>query len=415
MKKNNCLKGLITFPAVSVACIMLLLFSAYLPQENIARNIDASVPGLRAEGLYPKLRGTAATTLDNYTEALILMSVRATDSSDISGIISNPLFLYEEDPLSSLESYINDPSPVPNGYYVRYWQGFRVTLRALFSFFTYSTIRLITAAVLAGLTLLAMISVAKHANIPTALSLGLTILIMHPLIIARSFQYSSCFLIALTALIFIPFFRDKSIGLYFMVIGMLTQFFDFYTVPVLTFGLPAVYYFSFYSVEKGTSSILHIFRLFGMWFIGYFFFWIEKLILASVFSPLDGFYNGFSELMIWMGSESSSFTVDTILAAFRKTFSAMVSGDAAKLLLAFGALSVVSLSVKYSNDERVRYNKQLLFLSLIPLIWIFIAAKPSANHAFFQYRSLAVSIWGIFSFFTSSIIDENLKLHYIKK
>ena len=41
------------------------------------------------------------------------------------------------------------------------------------------------------------------------------------------------------------------------------------------------------------------------------------------------------------------------------------------------------------------WNGALAATALLPLAWMCAAATPSANHAFFQYRSLAATFWGL--------------------
>ena len=389
------------FCLTSLLCIAALLAAALLPQAGIAANISRSLPGLVNEGLYPQRRAhDRATKLDNLTDSLIMMEVLGMNSSDLGTVFSNPLYLYKGDPLESLVHYAENPELEPNGQYVRYWMGFRASLRLLFSFFTYSQIRRLNLLALSALAALAMFSVAKRVNVASALGLGICLLLMRPLIVARSFQFSTCFYIALAALPLVPWAaqRRERFGGFFLVLGMLTQYLDFYTVPVLTLCLPLLYYFALRIAAGEEPRLRELAAAFLAWMGGYVLFWVEKLLLSTLFTETNGFANGFSEFLYWMKREPDANS-NKLLALWKKVgttvcpnreMSLLLPGLLA-LLLAYALLKLRrgKLTVKRLG------NSALAATALLPLAWMCAAATPTANHAFFQYRSLAATFWGL--------------------
>lgn len=387
------------FLLASAVCIAALLAAAFLPQSRIADNISRSLPGFVNEGTYPRLKeGYSSATLDNFTDSLTIMEVLGMKSDDLQTVFSNPLFLQKEDPMESLVNYAENPDLLPDGYYVRYWMGFRASLRLLFSFLTYSQIRRLNFLVLVCLTGLSMLSVAKNVNYASALGLGLCLLLMRPLIIARSFQYTTCFLIALAAMPFVPLIRRRKacFGLFFMVVGMLTQFFDFYSVPVLTLCLPLLFHFAMQAAsERGELRELATASL--SWMGGYVLFWLEKLLLSTVFSPINGFSNGFAEFLYWMNRRPASGG-SKLLYAYRRVWNVVCPSLYASLVL--GGLTAVLAIYAYAAIRRGKrsakhlWNSAIVGTMFLPLIWMGVAATPTGNHAFFQYRSIAAVFWG---------------------
>lgn len=399
------------FFLTSILCIAALLAAAFLPQSRIAENISRSLPGLVNEGTYPRLKeGYRSAMLDNYTDSLTLMEVLSMQGEDLSTVFSNPLYLQKEDPMESLVNYAENPDLLPDGYYVRYWMGFRASLRLLFSFLTYSQIRRLNFLVLVCLAGFSMLSVAKKVNNASALGLGLCLLLMRPLIIARSFQYTTCFLIALAAMPFVPLIRRRKacFGLFFMVVGMLTQFFDFYSVPVLTLCLPLLFHFAIQvaSRERERERELRELATASLsWMGGYVLFWLEKLLLSTVFSPINGFSNGFAEFLYWMNRHPASGG-NKLLYVYRRVwnvvcpslYASLVLGSFAVVLAiyAFVAIRRGMLSAKHL------WNNGIAGTMLLPLIWMGVAATPTGNHAFFQYRSIAAVFWGLCLLVTAS-------------
>lgn len=389
------------FAAAILVFVLLLAISACVPQQAVASHINASLPGLAAEGTYPTHKqGVSATRLDNYTDSLIIAETLATNSSDMSTIFSNPLFLYKGDPLESLLYYAENPDISPDGYYVRYWMGFRTTLRPLFSVFTYSQIRHISFGVLLLLTCLAALSVAKRVNPLAAAGLVLSILMMRPMIIGRSFQYSTCFLVALISLLCVPYLHRKKrdAGIFFMLVGMTTQYFDFYTVPILTFCMPALYFLALKLANGEEAPVKEVLRYVICWLFGYAASWIVKLLLSSAFTTMDGIENGFAEFALWMkmGSPTSN---SKVFEAYKAVWYTLCPNRECLLaaVLFFAALIVTAVMIvkKHGKDAfGVRSKLGILAVTLLPLIWYAAASAPTQNHAFFQYRSAAAVIWG---------------------
>ena len=396
------------FLLTSVICITALFAAALIPQGRIAGNIARSLPGFVNEGTYPRLKeGSSSATLDNFTDSLTMMEVLGMNDRNLGAVFSNPLYLQKTDPMESLVNYAAHPDLEPDGYYVRYWMGFRVSLRLLFSFFNYSQIRRINLLLLAGLAALSMVSVAKHVNIPSALGLGICLLLMRPLIIARSFQYSTCFLIALSAMPLVPGICQRKLlsGLFFLLLGMLTQFFDFYSVPALTLCLPLLYLLAIQATSGQTARVGEAACAALSWLGGYVLFWLEKLLLASAFSPLDGLQNGFDEFLYWMKPRSDSVG-GCLGSVFRNVGRTVCPNPYAALVL--GALVLALILYAFGLIRRGRldgkrvWNPALVFTTVIPFLWMCIAARPTAHHAFFQYRSLAAVFWGLCLFVTST-------------
>lgn len=403
---KNCFKTIMKyagcFTAAILVFVLLLAISACVPQQAVAEHINASLPGLASEGTYPRRNpDVAATSLDNFTDSVIIAETLATNSKDMSTIISNPLFLYKGDPLESLLYYAENPDISPDGYYVRYWMGFRATLRPLFSVFTYSQIRHIGFGVLLMLSCLAALSVAKRVNLLAAAGLVLSIVMMRPLIIGRSFQYMSCFLVALTSTLLAPYIHRKKwdTGLFFMLIGMTTQYFDFYTVPVLTFCMPMLYLQAMKLTNGEPAPLKEILKSLLCWLFGYAASWIVKLLLSSAFTTMDGIANGFTEFALWMKMDSPTAN-SKIFEAYKAVWQTLCPNRMCLLIAALFFLALIAIAAatikKHGKDAFVLKEKLgILAVTMLPLVWYAAASAPTQNHAFFQYRSAAAIIWGL--------------------
>lgn len=391
-------------------CTLVLFASELLPQEPIDRHVSQSAERLEFEGAYAYiLDGRKSAMLDNFTDAIILTVCRSSHIGEPLSFLTNPMF-DGDDSVGSLAAYCREGAE-PDGHYVRYWLGFRIFLRPLLELFDLRGIRFTVLGTLFVLTLLAMVSVYKNVSLPAALAFGLSILLVRPYVISRCMQFACCPLIAVSAMLFIPWAeRDRRRCLpFFMVLGMLTMFFDFYTVPALTFGMPMVYYMSILAKKGERLTVGTVLRCFGMWFLGYILMWMAKLLLTNLFTPYDGFSNSFREFRLWTDRKSNAEPGQyTALKAFVSVYHVICPDALCKGIMAALAACCAALilwAVKAGRKGRLAQALPILSVGVLPLLWFAASARPIIVHTYFQYRSIAVLYWAVGAFIASALIE----------
>lgn len=408
LRTNLFLRCFCLFFITLFICSLLLFASELLPQESIDRHVSASVERLEFEGPYAYiLDGRRSAMLDNYTDAIILTVCRSSHIGEPLSFLTNPMF-DGDDPIGSLAAYCREGAE-PDGHYVRYWLGFRIFLRPLLEFFTFRGIRFVMLGVLFVLTLLAVISVYKNVSLPAALAFGLSILLIRPYVVSRCMQFACCPLIAVSAMLFVPWAeRDRRQCLpFFLVLGMLTMFFDFYTVPALTFGMPMIYYLTILAKKGEKLTAGTVLRCFGMWLLGYVLMWMAKLALTTLFTPYNGFSNSFSEFRLWTNRKSNAEPGQyTALKALAAVFRIICPDTLCKVIMGVLALVCAALMLwafKTGRNDRLLRALPILYVGLLPLIWFAASARPIIVHTFFQYRSIAVLYWAVGAFVTAAL------------
>lgn len=412
MKKTA--KMLIFFFVTFCLCASFLFLSSLIPQKNIDKNIASSVVKLVEEGLFCRiLDGKSSAMLDNFTDSTIITVTKSTDfKTNPVSFLTNPIIepgdINEYDPLSNLENYVAGKVNA-KGTYVRYWMGFRIFLRPLFSFFDYSQIRIIQLALLLLLGLATALSVWKNTGFMTAVMYGFSILLIRPLVISRSFQFSCCLFIAMIAVLAVPFVKRRLDDMkgFFMVVGMLTMFFDFYTVPVLTFGMPMIYYAAIQSVSQDAVKMRDVISSFLHWAAGYVGMWIAKLFMVEIATDESGFANAFSEFMHWMGPHKETgeqVSAWQALDAVRKVVFESTATNIVMAMFAVCMLAVLLIRIgrKDLSVNAFKKNLPVLFVAALPIAWFCAAANPTKTHTFFQYRSIAATYWAVGAFVTLS-------------
>ena len=394
---------LIAFLGTMLLCSLLLVASILVPQSQITQNLEKSLDQLNLEGCYPLVfdHSADANILDNTTDSLMLMQTYY--SSDWDALWSNSWNRSEGGLVVGLTETVRNNAPA-NYTYSRYWGSFRVTLRVLLMFFSFPEIRHITATCFFLLFVLSFLAIYKQSDGLSATAFALSIILVRPEIVSNSPHYSCCFLIAFLAVIWMPTLIRKNISLttVFVVIGCLTQFFDYYTVPIITFAFPFVMALLTMRQISGKHQMILLLKSFAAWFASWIAMWFFKLVFTTLFTNENAFAVAFSSVSKRLGVvqiegvEDSYNPIATISAVMRTLFQ-----SPSFMLFVLAVLSVFILVciavLKPTLPKAIRIGLTrgyvFAFLSMLPLAWYIITCSPTVLHAFFQYRGISVSIF----------------------
>ena len=401
----NCLIYFLAFLLSIAVAILLLLLGACFPADAVSQHVRQSADFLVEEGDYPGISDKYdASILDNWTDAIMLMESMSTSISHPETILTNPMFKPTNSLVESLKLYSNDPSISPTEYYSRYWMGFRVTLRPALSFLRYYELRIYNAILLFSLFAALIVSMTKRVGSQASFSFALSWILVRPHVICNSLQYSNCFLLAFVLMLMIPYIseRVRYHSLFFMEAGIATMFFDFYTTPLITFALPAMYLWLLQKNDGKEYTVRKIVSSFLFWLVGYLFMWIAKLFLTDLFTSAEGFKYALRAVKHWTLDPvvRQGDTITPIVTAQRIVTSiiankdgAAIWGSAALLLLGY-LISSGKNREKYAKN--IKNNLAVLIFAALVCLWFIVTYKPTAVHAAFQYRSVVVAFWANF-------------------
>ena len=178
--------------AASAIIGTLLLIGAYsLPVAKIDKHVEDSATIFKQEGGYPTLFSWCTSTLDNFTDAIMLLE--AADSTNDSAV-NRAMRAYR----GAISDYI--PNDVLVAHYVngidyetkitypRYWHGYHVLLKPLLSLMDYRYIRILNAIVQVTLVVFVVWLLIRRkmgGSIPYMLSW----LMLMPVALAKSLQF----------------------------------------------------------------------------------------------------------------------------------------------------------------------------------------------------------------------------------
>lgn len=404
-----------------IICCLLLYISGLIPQSLVNKNFAPSARQRNYEGLHPHYinQSFANSRVDGFTESLILMSSYYMDTTKKpANILLNPLYIEQEPLINETLLKMTEQEIEPNATYVRYWMGFRIIIRPLLAFFHYDEIRYVLSIVFLLLFSLSVIVFYKFSGTSRALSFAISVAMMNLSVISYSIDHSICFLLTFVFLIAVPLIRLKIDSVFhplvFLSFGMLTQFFDFYTSPLITFAFPFMLLYSILYEKESAFRAKKLFYIaiiyFFSWLAGYVIMWLMKLSLTSMFTPINGLLDGFSAFTRRVGIEkipTLSQYYNPLMAlegVFRSFF-----GSKSILIFFIFIFSVIALPLfihmVYRRKIGAWINNHNIYitLALLPLIWFILAAQPTSIHAYFQYRSISVTVYCLFVVFFGSL------------
>lgn len=183
-------------------------------------------------------------------------------------------------------------------------------------------------------------------------------------------------------------------GAFFVLVGMVTSYFDFLTYPLVTLGFPLCVYL-YLSREKLRDLFKHMVSYSVEWGIGYMGLWIMKWIVAEIFTGEKVIMDGVQALM----RRTDTVGDTSLLSGYPKVLWENVS---MYFNWSFGLLSVGILIwlCFYIIRNRQRISREsilsgsvILLVALYPFVWFFFVQNHSAEHALFTCKILSLTVF----------------------
>ena len=291
--------GLLKVLAMIVAGVLLgaiLITLAYCIPVN-QTNAQKSIDSLEGEGWYPsatQLKSSLDTYFHSYLPGVLdgatdgLMLEKATRQ-----IEGNPLW-----EAMNMEGY------------TYYWHGYVVILRVLLLFMDYEQFRFLNCI----LQLMMMFFVAhfiwEKKGQRYALALLTSYFLMMPMAMFLSLQFSWIFYIAMALSLLICYrhtwFTEKRIPYIFVIVGMLTSFFDLLTYPLYTWAFPLLLLILLSEDGQKALNYVKTVVVSGLgWILGYAGMWFGKWALAGWIVHRNVIQEAWDEVLFRSGSEES--------------------------------------------------------------------------------------------------------------
>ncbi len=418
-----CLRALCIPLLVAVIGCALFCCVSVIPQSMLWENASVSAEQMaQMPGWEITIIPDQTYQMDNFTDMMIVMESYNLTHHSLKSVLLNPFRESASDNgMNAFNELVNWDEP-NTANYVRYWMGFRILIRPMLMIASYSTIRKIVSVAFFVLLAAAIAVISRKAGTIAAICFGCTIALVNPGIVAHSLQFSCDFILTFLFCIYICLFGYKHLRLeyLFCLFGVLTQFFDFYTSPIMTWGFPILLSCllecerpnELYPVYVNrTSRHLHmVAKSIVFWLLGYGGMWITKLALVTLVTDVNGFTDGFSSFAgrvgITVREDLREYhdVAGAVGGVWRTTFPGLF-GKAVNLSLAVAIPVTICILLHLYRKKAVFYCLGYAMVIAIPLVWFCIAAQPTNIHMMFQYRSISVVLFAILLFLCQPAAD----------
>ena len=397
---------------ILIALILILVIVNLIPRSSIESNVKESLQVFLEEGAFPKINHTYNYLLDNYTDALMINTAYSTDSNEPLKSAMLMRRNYRPDENMELDKIDNENNTIKNlndtligenrtyYEYSRYWHGYIIYLRPLLVFFNYSQIRIILTIIIISLSITLLYLAYKRINLSVALSTLLMLLVGNFCFIGMSLQYSSTFIIMLITSMYIilRYEKIKEISSVFFIVGILTSFFDLLTTPLITLGIPAIYYMILRNNEN-KDNLKKLVNIVICWGLGYGIVWISKWIISDCLYQTGTITRAMQKIALLSASkeqfnQSAITVINRNIIYINATF--------------FYLLIILAIIFSAMNKDNIKEKIPYVLMAIIPFIWYILIKNHSYVHARFTHRNLLLTVFSL-----SIIILENVK-EYLK-
>ncbi|MGN1020862.1 MAG: hypothetical protein ACI4O7_10915 [Aristaeellaceae bacterium] len=373
----------------------------------------------KEEGVYlrPFNDGDYSYQLDNFTDIAILQACTLSNTSrDPLTIFSNPMLSlsYQDDTfdphiLNLQEAAVTNES---NWGYTYYWIGIRTIIRPLLVFMNYQTIRGVIAMGFFALWIMAILAVEKSAGLRYAIAFLLAVACMNLPVVASEIQFIPCFCVMFISVSVLSLLKDREryAPLLFFVTGACTQFFDFYTYPLITLGFPLILLITLTRGETSRKRLALLGKCLLAWFAAYGLFWLIRLLLVWIFTGDNAAAIAFDRVKTWTGSQANEmYDAFTPMRALSLVFEMLFQKHNVFCFTLLGIAYAVVLIVAILRRQARVPSFLYLAVAVMPLLWTLVASRATGNHFWFQYRLLAVLVFAIMTFLADALQPRDIR------
>lgn len=383
--------------------VAALAATYFIPQEKMKENAWESAILMHREGLGSFMWPTVKMTqLDGYTDGVMLNTAYTETDDGIRDILLDTRVQVRE--INPMESFYEVIALENKEYrvetYGRYWHGYQILWRPLLCFFNYGEIRQINMAVQLALVFAFLYLLFLAGEKALVIPFFGMYLFLTPLALFSSMQFSPCFylmLLASMALVGLrAYLNDTGRNYLFLLVGILTAFFDLLTYPFVTLGIPLITYLAIdrECMENWKKSIRDIVFYSVSWGIGYVGMWGAKWIAASVLTDENVIMDAVNQVKFRSGhyEQGRSF-----LTTLKLNFDAcnMKSIWVVLIAIVLFLLACVILNFRRNGIKLLPVTAVILVVSLYPFLWYYLTMHHSSDNSYFTWREYSICVYGV--------------------
>lgn len=408
MNKLKMIRNLALILLIAIAGGLALNTIAFsLPVQPVKENLEENLEVFEnemEEEYFRVIENDDATMLDLYTDALMMNTItyESDQSNFYNGVATQHSFNEDQTMQQTFLDLVEGKTEGKQTYaYARYWHGYLLPLKIALSAMTYLDFRILNLFLQILLLGIAVKVMSEKGGKKLVIPLLVAFVFLMPVATAYCLQYSFIVYITLLSVIFLFRFRERlnkseNAIYFFFLIGIITNYFDLLTYPLVTFGIPAV--LLLFTMERRTllSSIGLLFMIGSAWLSGYAAMWMGKWTVATLVLHQNIYLDAFQQIILRTNDEVKNLDL-TYSLVLNKNLELLQRLPYALLFYIPLAVKIPAMVSHLIQDWKAFLQKFLLTLCFIlfPLIWILVLRNHSFMHYFYTYRILIIASFAI--------------------
>lgn len=392
----------------SVLGLLALLLAFCLPLEPIRLHVWQSLYLLEEEfGNSEMIPGYPATLTGNFTDCLMLEN--AVYRNEEHSMLEQVLYMYRGESGQgdgwatgdSLVDYLEGTEQPREVEYPRYWHGYLVVLKPLLAVTTLGSIRIGASALQLGLAGFICLECGAQKRRMLGAAFVLSLPFLYYVTLYTSLSLSICYYIMCAAVLAQLKLHERLEGRggyweFFLLVGMVTAYFDFLTYPLVTLGFPLCV-FLYLSGEKPRIAFVRAFGLCLAWAVGYGGLWAMKWVLTDLLTGGSVIRDGWNTLFVRTGAAEGQSVLSGFFAVLKQNLS--VYGNWGFYLPGVGiGLWLLALYVgrrRAIGRGGLACMAPFILPALLPFVWIFFTQNHSEQHWIYTCKIFAVSAFAL--------------------
>ncbi len=388
---------------------LLLVLVFCIPVDKMRQNVAFSVDNIIKDDGYVSgnpVKDYIWKNKEGYTDAIMVQN--AIEKIDGKSVFEHAMWMYHNDvdpeiwtPEESLRQFCHN-----NGeglfflhQYSRYWHGYLVYLKPLLLFFSWGQVMALGAVFMGLLTVLAVYLAVRVKKPGIVIAMLTGAFFMKVLLMFSSLTMAVCWIITLASMAWMMLRHEKlekkkRYPEFFLMVGILTAYFDFLTFPVVTLGFPLCTYFLLQEKEGVKEAVQKVIGYSVCWGIGYAGMWGMKWVVADI-----TLHTGTIKDALWsiigrtesIGGRSrvngGFYTIGLNLQEYDWTGYSIGAAILGMITLGIVVYAAYKLSIQKVVSELLPY----MMIFCIPFVWIIVVQHHSALHARFTFRIIGVA------------------------
>lgn len=404
------LRGAISFAVGVVIAVLLLVVSyAIIPNEKIQERLAVDWPSLSDNwGVqpYPHVPNGATDQITDYH----MLAIAAYDGygDPVSAAMQNSFEVDKEGILqiNHLKATLHLAEIDHTASYTRYWHGYLVPLKLELFLMGYYSILFYNAGLMLGLVVAVAIMLYKRGMGRLIPILLLAIMLSGPVNITMTMEHYACPYVMLVSLILVLALGkrlDPIIGTFFLGIGMVVNYLDFLTFPIVTLTIPLLVYALLPHDDEYRPTIQRICLACACWAVGYGGMWVAKWAVGSILLHQNLFTDALSQAAV-----RSSSNIGHLMNEPQGNLSYLdvVKANMSNLVGTYPAMACVALAILWAiittlyrrrslHDDYARLRTAvpaILAGIALPFFWAAALKNHTYMHAYFTFRTFTPCI-----------------------